>query len=76
VHLSDGDMGIIRDKGVNVIHNPTSNLKLGSGIAKVDDMLKNGINVALGTDGAASNNNLNMFEEMHLAALIHKLPVH
>ncbi|GAE90153.1 amidohydrolase [Acetivibrio straminisolvens] len=72
VHLSDRDMEIIKEKGVNVIHNPTSNLKLGSGIAKVDEMLKNGINVALGTDGAASNNNLNMIEEMHLAALIHK----
>lgn len=72
IHLSDRDMEIIKEKRVNVIHNPTSNLKLGSGIAKVDEMLKNDINVALGTDGAASNNNLNMIEEMHLAALIHK----
>jgi 5-methylthioadenosine/S-adenosylhomocysteine deaminase len=57
---------------VSAAHNPTSNLKLGSGIAPVPAMLDAGINIALGTDGAASNNNLNMFEEMHLSALIHK----
>jgi len=72
VHLSDNDYEIIKSKGVNVAHNPTSNLKLGSGIANVPLMLNRGINVALGTDGSASNNNLNMFEEMHIAALIHK----
>ncbi len=72
VHLSDNDMHILKQKGVNVAHNPTSNLKLGSGIARLPEMLDRGINVALGTDGTASNNNLNMFEEMHLAALIHK----
>ncbi len=72
VHLSDSDYDILKSKGVNVAHNPTSNLKLGSGIANVPLMMKRGINVALGTDGTASNNNLDMFEEMHLAALIHK----
>jgi 5-methylthioadenosine/S-adenosylhomocysteine deaminase len=72
VHLNDKDIEIMKQKNVNVVHNPTSNLKLGSGIAKIPEMLKRGINVALGTDGAASNNNLNMFEEMNLAALIHK----
>ena len=72
VHLSDSNYEILRSKGVNVAHNPTSNLKLGSGIANVPLMMKRGINVALGTDGAASNNNLDMFEEMHIAALIHK----
>ncbi len=72
VHTSDSDMEILREKRVHVAHNPTSNLKLGSGIAKVPDMLSKGINVCLGTDGAASNNNLDMFEEMNLAALIHK----
>lgn len=72
VHLSDSNYEILKSKGVNVAHNPTSNLKLGSGIANVPLMMKRGINVALGTDGAASNNNLDMFEEMHIAALIHK----
>lgn len=72
VHLSPKDMEIIKEKNVNVVHNPSSNLKLGSGIAKIPEMLKRGINVSLGTDGAASNNNLNMVEEMHLAALLHK----
>lgn len=72
VHLSDSNFELLKSNGVSVAHNPTSNLKLGSGIAKVPQMLKKGINVALGTDGAASNNNLDMFEEMHLAALIHK----
>ncbi len=72
VHLTDSDLEILKEKGANVAHNPTSNLKLGSGIARVPEMLKRGINVCLGTDGAASNNNLNMFEEMNLAALVHK----
>ena len=72
VHVSDEDIEILRAASINVAHNPTSNLKLGSGISPVPAMLNAGINVALGTDGAASNNNLNMFEEMHLAALIHK----
>ena len=57
--------------GVSVIHNPTSNLKLGSGFAPIRQMMDKGINVTLGTDGTASNNNLNMFEEMHLAEIMH-----
>ena len=72
VHISDSDIEILKEYNVHSAHNPTSNLKLGSGISPVPIMLEAGINVALGTDGAASNNNLNMFEEMHLAALIHK----
>lgn len=72
VHLSEKDMNILKDKNVNVAHNPTSNLKLGSGIARIPEMMDMGINISLGTDGTASNNNLNMFEEMHLAALLHK----
>ncbi|HEX2946484.1 MAG TPA: amidohydrolase [Clostridia bacterium] len=72
VHVSGEDIGLLKKYEVNAAHNPTSNLKLGSGISPVPEMLKAGVNVALGTDGAASNNNLNMFEEMHLAALIHK----
>ena len=72
VHLTDDNIDVLAKKGVNVAHNPTSNLKLGSGIARIPDMIKKGINVTLGTDGVASNNNLNMFEEINLAALIHK----
>ena len=65
------DLDILAAHGVSPIHNPTSNLKLGSGFAPVPEMLGMGLNVALGTDGAASNNNLNLFEEMHLAAIMH-----
>ncbi|KNY28228.1 amidohydrolase [Pseudobacteroides cellulosolvens] len=72
VHLTDDDMDILKAKNVSVAHNPTSNLKLGSGIAPIPSLLERGINVTIGTDGAASNNNLNMFEEMHIAALLHK----
>lgn len=65
------DRALLREKNVSVIHNPTSNMKLGSGFAPVPELLAEGINVALGTDGAASNNNLNMLEELHLAAILH-----
>lgn len=71
VWLSDSDMELFRRKGVSVVHNPTSNMKLASGFAPIPKMLDMGINVALGTDGASSNNNLDMFEEMHLASVIH-----
>jgi 5-methylthioadenosine/S-adenosylhomocysteine deaminase len=72
VHVSEEDMNILKDRGVSVAYNPTSNLKLGSGLAPIKRLLQKGINLALGTDGASSNNNLNIFEEMHLAALISK----
>lgn len=72
VHLTDEDMDILKEFNVHVAHNPGSNLKLGSGISPVPDMLGRGITVGLGTDGAASNNNLDMMEEMRLAALLHK----
>lgn len=72
VHVDDEDMEILKKYNVSPVHNPSSNLKLGSGIAPVQKMLEKGINVCLGTDGAASNNNLNMMEELHLAALLHK----
>lgn len=72
VHVSDADMEILKKHNVGVCHNPGSNLKLASGIAPISEMLEKGINVGIGTDGASSNNNLNMFEEMHLTALIHK----
>lgn len=72
VHLTDNDMEIIKAKGVHAVHNPGSNLKLGSGIARLPEMLQKEIIVSLGTDGASSNNNLDMFEEIRLAALISK----
>ena len=70
VTLEDGDIDLLKHYGVSVVHNPASNLKLGSGIAPIQKFIDRGLNVALGTDGAASNNNLNLFEEMHLAALV------
>ena len=71
VWVTPEDMEILRAHGVTAVHNPTSNMKLGSGFAPVPELLERGINVSIGTDGTASNNNLNMLEEMHLAALIH-----
>ena len=72
VWCTDDDFRIMAEKGVSLIHNPTSNMKLGSGFARVARAMELGVNVALGTDGCASNDNLDMFEEMHLASLIHK----
>ncbi|MBQ6502665.1 MAG: amidohydrolase [Flexilinea sp.] len=72
VWVSDEDIALMAEKGVSVMHNPSSNMKLGSGFAPIVKMQQAGINIALGTDGAASNNNLNMFEELHLASIIHK----
>ncbi|MEJ8304671.1 amidohydrolase [Saccharibacillus sacchari] len=72
VHLNDEEIETLAANKVAVSHNPGSNLKLASGVAKVPQMLKAGVVVSLGTDSSASNNNLDMFEEMRLAALIHK----
>ncbi|WIV17919.1 MULTISPECIES: amidohydrolase [Paenibacillus] len=72
VHLTDEEIEILAKYNVAVAHNPGSNLKLASGVARVPDLLKAGVVVSLATDGPASNNNLDMFEEMRLAALIHK----
>lgn len=71
VWVTREDMDLFKAYGVSPVHCPTSNMKLGSGFAPVQQMLDLGINVTLGTDGAASNNNLNMLEEMHLASVIH-----
>ncbi len=73
VWLSDKDMKILRDKGVSVAHCPISNAKLGSGVARVKDMVEIGINVCIGTDGAASNNTLSIFEEMKFSALMQRV---
>ena len=72
VWLTQEDRALLRERGVVAVHCPESNLKLGSGVADVPAMTAEGMTVALGTDGAASNNNLNLFEEMHLAAILHK----
>ena len=72
VWCTDDDFRIMAEKGVSLVHNPTSNMKLGSGFARVPRAMELGVNVALGTDGCASNDNLDMFEEMHIASLIHK----
>lgn len=73
VHLSENEIDIIKKYDVKISHNPASNMKLASGVSPVDTMLKKGITVSLGTDGAASNNNLNMFEDMKIAALLQKV---
>ncbi|WP_414838254.1 amidohydrolase [Candidatus Nanosalina sp. VS9-1] len=71
--LSEEDKQLFADRKANVAHNPAANLKLGSGIAEIPELMNMDVNVALGTDGPASNNNFNLFEEMKTAALVHKL---
>ncbi len=72
VWINDEEQQLLAAAGSHVIHNPHANLKLGSGIAPVPAMIGAGINVALGTDGAKANNNLDMFDVMKFASLIHK----
>ena len=73
VHLNDEDIEIIKKHDIRAVHNPGSNLKLASGVAPVTKLLNEGVTVALGTDGASSNNNLDMLEEIRLAALLAKV---
>jgi 5-methylthioadenosine/S-adenosylhomocysteine deaminase len=72
VHLEDEEIEILKTHDVKISHNPISNLKLGSGIARLPALLEKGFHVAIGTDSSASNNNLDMFQEVRMAALIHK----
>lgn len=72
VQVTEKDLDILKEKNVSVVTNPASNMKLGNGFAPVPAMLEKGINVCLGTDGAASNNSLNLFHELNLLTLIHK----
>lgn len=72
VWVTDDDLAILKEKDVTVAHCPVSNLKLASGVANIPKMLAQGVKVALGTDGAASNNSLSMIDEMRVMALIHK----
>ena len=71
VWTTEEDWSVMAKKGISCAHNPVSNLKLGSGVAWIPPMQKAGVNVALGTDGVASNNNTDMFEEMKFAAVLH-----
>jgi 5-methylthioadenosine/S-adenosylhomocysteine deaminase len=70
---SEEELGLLKKLGVGIVHNPQSNMKLASGVAPVPEMLKEDLPVGLGTDGAASNNDLNLWEEMDTAAKLHKL---
>lgn len=73
VWLDDEDIAIMKKHNISAIHNPGSNMKLASGVSPVPRLIKEGVNVALGTDGASSNNNLDMLEEVRLAAMLHKV---
>ncbi len=72
VWVTDEDIAMLAEKGVSVVHNPISNLKLGSGVMPFSKMLDAGINVCFGTDGVASNNRLDILREMQTAAILHK----
>ena len=72
VHLDDSDIKKLAETGTHVAHCPTSNCKLASGICRVRDMQKAGVNIGLGTDGAPCNNSNDMFQEMKLASILHK----
>ena len=72
VHIDDGEIHTLEHAGVGVAHNPSSNLKLASGFAPIIEMLDTGLQIGIGTDGTASNNDLDMFEEMRLASFIAK----
>lgn len=75
IHTNDKEVDLLRESGTRVAHCPSSNLKLGSGIAQIPRYISEGISVSIGADGAPCNNNLNMFTEMRLASLIQK-PIH
>ncbi len=72
VYVTDEDIAIMKEKGVVPVHNPVSNLKLGSGVMRLRDMIDAGLTVALGTDGVASNNQLSILRELQTAAILHK----
>ena len=70
--LTDGEIALCAERGVSVVHCPQSNLKLASGFSPVEKLRRAGVNIAIGTDGCASNNDLDMFDEMRTAALLAK----
>jgi 5-methylthioadenosine/S-adenosylhomocysteine deaminase len=73
IHVSDEEMECLAKRGVKVVHVPESNMKLSSGVARVSEMMRLGLTVGLGTDGCASNNNLDLFQEMDSAAKLDKV---
>ena len=76
VHLTEDDIALLKEHDVKVAHNPESNMKLASGISPVSELLKKGVCVGIGTDGCASNNNLDIFHEMSMAAKLGKVYAH
>ena len=76
VHVDSGEIRTLKNAGAGVVHNPSSNLKLASGIAPVKEMIELGVKLGIGTDGTASNNDLDMFEEMRLASFLAKGATH
>jgi len=72
VYLTDDDIKVISENGVNIIHNPSSNLKLANGVAPITELLEKNVRISLGTDSVASNNSLDIWREMLLSALLHK----
>ncbi|MBQ7025064.1 MAG: amidohydrolase, partial [Peptococcaceae bacterium] len=73
VYLNDSDIAILKEHNVGIAHNPSSNLKLASGIANIPKYLQAGLNVGIGTDGCSSNNTLNMFKEMTICSFVQKV---
>ena len=73
IWLTPHDIELVRDTGTTIVHNPISNMKLGSGICPVPELLGHGVNVALGTDGMSSNDGNDMFAVLKVAGLLHKL---
>jgi cytosine/adenosine deaminase-related metal-dependent hydrolase len=73
VHISPAEITILKETGTSVSHNPVSNMMLGDGVAPVVEMLRQGVNVALGTDGAASNHSQDLFDTMKAASLLQKV---
>jgi 5-methylthioadenosine/S-adenosylhomocysteine deaminase len=76
IHLDDGEIELLSRENVSVVHAPESNMKLSSGIARISGMIERGIKVGIGTDGCASNNNLDLFKEMDFAAKLGKVSTH
>ena len=76
VHVSNDEIAILKETGTSVLHNPVSNMMLGDGVAPVVEMLRQGVNVALGTDGAASNHSQDLFDTMKAASLLQKVHHH
>lgn len=71
-HITESEIELVKNKDFYPVYNPSSNLKLASGFTPIDEMIKSGIKVAIGTDGSSSNNNQNMVEEIHIASIVNK----